>query len=447
MPSQNARLFTPLGLFISLSALSFSVSAEWKSFNTEKEFRYYLDPYSGENDDVNASGYDDPGQVFASIAFNAEYSTTLGEEWDFNFVPFARYDGQDDERSNVDFRELSFTRMLGDVELTAGLSKVFWGQTESNHLVDIVNQSDTAEELTGGIKLGQPMVKASLENDLGLFDFFVLPYHRKRTYAGENGRPRPDIPLSELPVFYEDDDNESHIDYAFRYSNTVGDLDFGLSAFNGTARRPLIVQDPRGFFPLIDTDEAGASLVYPQTEQYGLDASLLLGEWIYKAEAIKKMSSAYNYFAYVHGFEYTISGVADSDHDLTLFLEKSYDSRKDKDDQNPGPMQNDWFLGYRWMFNNTATTQISGGLVYDEDYGSKIFGAELSHRLTPKDLLKIRIQYYDLDEAQVDPTAVTDNPQEVVDGAGVIGAVNGDPLASVYDDDNSIQIRWTHYFK
>ena len=73
--------------------------------------------------------------------------------------PFLRYDESDPERSHFDLRELAVHKVAADWELKAGLSKVFWGVTESRHLVDIINQTDGVEDIDGEDKLGQPMVQ------------------------------------------------------------------------------------------------------------------------------------------------------------------------------------------------------------------------------------------------------------------------------------------------
>ena len=59
-----------------------------------------------------------------------------------SFIPFARWDENDDERSHFDLREAYWAYEGDGVELLVGVNKVFWGVTESVHLVDIINQTD-----------------------------------------------------------------------------------------------------------------------------------------------------------------------------------------------------------------------------------------------------------------------------------------------------------------
>ena len=56
----------------------------------------------------------------------------------FMFRPFARVDVQDKDRSHVDIRELKGTFTRDQWQLTVGIDTLFWGVTESNHLVEKV---------------------------------------------------------------------------------------------------------------------------------------------------------------------------------------------------------------------------------------------------------------------------------------------------------------------
>ena len=111
--------------------------------------------------------------------------------------PFFRYDNADSRRTHADLREAYFL-LFGEIgngewELRVGIDQVFWGVTESQHLVDIVNQIDLVEHPNGETKLGQPMVNITYSSDWGIVEFFVLPYHRARTFPGSSGRLR--LPL------------------------------------------------------------------------------------------------------------------------------------------------------------------------------------------------------------------------------------------------------------
>ncbi|MSR15854.1 MAG: hypothetical protein EXR86_15155 [Gammaproteobacteria bacterium] len=61
------------------------------------------------------------------------------------FTPFMRLDQGDSARSHLDLSELSWVRAAATWELRAGVRRVFWGVAESNHLIDILNQTDLVE--------------------------------------------------------------------------------------------------------------------------------------------------------------------------------------------------------------------------------------------------------------------------------------------------------------
>jgi hypothetical protein len=72
-----------------------------------------------------------------------------------SIVGFGRADSADDERSHVDLREAYWGIEGSGWDLTAGVSKIFWGVTESRHLVDVINQTDLVESVDEESKLGQ----------------------------------------------------------------------------------------------------------------------------------------------------------------------------------------------------------------------------------------------------------------------------------------------------
>ena len=101
-----------------------------------------------------------------SVYFAPEVYTSFNDGNDsILFKGFYRLDQQDGERTHGDIREFKWTHSGDEWEVQTGIGKVFWGQTESLHLVDIINQTDAIEAIDGEDKLGQPMVTFSLFKD------------------------------------------------------------------------------------------------------------------------------------------------------------------------------------------------------------------------------------------------------------------------------------------
>lgn len=299
------------------------------------------------------------------------------------FKPFYRYDAQDDERTHGDIRELSYIYASDDWEVRAGIRKEFWGVTEFQHLVDVINQTDSVEDIDGEDKLGQAMLNLSLVRDWGIVDIFVLPGFRERTFAGENGRLRGPFVVDTDNVTYESSDEDRHIDYALRWSHSVGDFDLGAYWFHGTNRDPLLTLKP------VDK-EVKLHQHYSLMDQIGVDVQATIGDWLYKFEAIYRDTEGDNFWASQAGFEYSFIGVFESNADLGLLLEYGYDSRGEGDLLSPGAaFQNDLFFGSRLALNDADSSELLMGFSADVDHkansflfeGSKRFGDNLTASL------------------------------------------------------------------
>lgn len=340
----------------------FLCAGEWSGY-VEGQGRYFLqDPLDS----------DQPDHAL-SLAVQPEYF----QRWDNDkqsllFIPFARWDSEDDERSHADIRELIWTYAGNGWESRVGVGKVFWGVTEALHLVDIINQTDLVENPDGEQKLGQPMLKLSLERDWGILDFYLLAGFRERTFPGEDGRlrthPRVDTDLAG----YESDREERHLDLAIRWSHFIGDWDIGLSHFNGTSRDPL-------FMPL--SNGAGEVVLAPFYElmrQTGLDLQATKGDWLWKLEAIHRSADSGSYNAATGGFEYTLVGIGESAMDLGLLAEYLYDDRQDAATT---PFENDLFLAFRLTANDVDGSELLAGIIKDLDSSAALFNLETSRRI------------------------------------------------------------------
>ncbi|NQT83573.1 hypothetical protein HQ563_11135 [bacterium] len=308
----------------------------------------------------------------ASLALQPEFY----HEWEngsgFLVVPFARLDSADPERTHFDVRELNYLWLADRWELRVGVGKVFWGTTEFVHLVDIVNQTDLVEDIDEEDKLGQPMVHLSIPRDWGIVDMFILPYFRERTFPGRKGRLRFPLVVDTDNAKYESAAEEHRLDFAIRYSHSIGDWDIGIYHFNGTGREPTL---------LPDSDENGEPVLIPlyeQINQTGVDLQLVAGQWLWKLEALYRTGQADDFFAAVGGFEYTLVGVAGTAMDLGIVAEWAYD---DRGDEATTPYENDAMFGFRLTLNDPASSQILAGLMQDMHSSARAISIEASHRI------------------------------------------------------------------
>jgi hypothetical protein len=307
----------------------------------------------------------------ASVVFAPEYYHEIDSSLTFTAVPFLRLDSADPERTHFDVREFFVLKVFENFEASVGLRKVFWGVTESQHLVDIVNQTDFVEGIDGEEKLGQPMLSVSMPSDAGFLDIYLLPYFRERTFPGPDGRLRSEPYVDTDMTTYESGDEERHVDVAFRYSHSFESLDFALSHFWGTSREPTLS---------IKTNPDGELVLAPHYEiinQTGLELQKVAGQWLLKFEGIYRSGQGPSYFAATTGFEYTFSGFASTKMDLGLLGELLFD---DRDDAATTPMENDLMVGTRLAFNDMADTNILVGVIQDLSNDARYFFVESNRR-------------------------------------------------------------------
>ena len=348
---------------------------------------------------------DHPGQRAHASGFAAEPKLHLkgAGEWSLTVAPFARYDGADSRRTHADLREAYFLTYgaigEGEWELRLGVDRVFWGVTESQHLVDIINQTDLVEHPNKESKLGQPMAHLTFSAEWGILEFFALTYHRARTYPGRHGRLRSAIPIDEEHVSYESAAGEWRVDLAARYSHSLGPLDFGLSVFDGTSRDPFITPhvDERGMVSLRQH--------YEKIRQFSVDAQLTIESWLLKLEALHRegarnlLGMEEDYAAFVMGGEYTFNSIFGSAADLGLLAEWNYDERRERSNSE---FQNDLFYAVRLALNDTQSTEVIAGVLADADHTTRTLSVELKRRLSDQWSVKLEaIVLMDVDEEDI----------------------------------------------
>ncbi len=286
------------------------------------------------------------------------------------FLARARADEHDEERTGAEIQDLAWIHVSGDWEWRTGLRKVFWGVTESRHLVDIINQSDLAESFDGEDKLGQPMLNLSWTQDWGLIDFFVLPGFRERRYPGLDGRPGPIVTLDTHDERYESSEEDHRVDAAIRAKFSLDAWEIAISHFSGTSREPefLITGEGSIYIPY-----------YPVIDQTGLELQYILDAWLLKAEIISRHGmQGGRYTGSVTGLEYTQYSILDSSYDLGWIVEYNFD---DRGTRGPETYEHDWLLGWRLSFNDAADSSLLAGIVFDPVSEESLISVEGRTRL------------------------------------------------------------------
>lgn len=299
------------------------------------------------------------------------------------FEPFLRIDEHDDDRSHFDIRALNWTHVGDDWELRAGLGRVFWGKTESVHLVDIINQTDTVENLDGEDKLGQPMLQFTLVRDWGELGVFILPGFRERTYPGVDGRLRNPLVVADSHPRYAAARGREHVDFAVRWAQTFDELDVAVSHFSGTSREPRLIAGLINAEPVLIP-------VYDVIDQTGLELQFTRDAWLWKLETISRSGQGERYTAAAGGFEYTYYGVFNSAVDVGVLVEYLYDDRG----ESGAIFENDLFAGVRVAMNDVQSTELLTGIIQDLDSNARLFNLEASRRLGSSWKLSLEARWF-----------------------------------------------------
>ncbi|NIR48644.1 hypothetical protein GWO43_09410 [candidate division KSB1 bacterium] len=327
------------------------------------------------------------------------------------FVPYLRIDQHDGKRTHFDVRELFWQKVSKIWELRFGIRKVFWGVTESRHLVDIINQTDYVENLDGEEKLGQLMLNLALIRSWGTIDFYILPLFRERPFPGWRARPRYPIMIETDRAMFESSSKKRLVDFAVRWFHTVGVFDVGLAYFYGTSREPFLT---------LSLDDSGQPILIPFYDvihQTSLDLQATIAGWLIKLEALTRRGLGDRFLAFTSGLEYTFANAFGSGADLGFLGEYIYDRR---DKKAFTPFRDEIFLGMRLALNDIQGTNLLTGVMIDRDSGTSLVNVEGSRRIGSGWKLNLEVR-------------------------GFIGAPESD-LLYVFRKDDYLQIELSYHF-
>ena len=297
---------------------------------------------------------------------------SAGREDTAQFIPYFRLDAVDGRRSHVDTREAYWRHVAGHWEFLIGVNRVFWGVTESRHLVNVINQIDGVEDTDEEDYFGQPMVQVGYQAEIGRFDVFLMTGFRERSFAGRKGRFRNANVVDTSEAGYDNKLAQWYPEGALRYSHYIGAFDVGLHAFHGTGREPYLVAD---------TESDRMVPRYTLISQVGADLQYTTDEWLWKFEGLVREGQGSLFAAVVAGFEYTLFQVSESDAELGLLAEILFDDRDE--DVFSTALDKDLFLGARFAYNDMQDTSALVGLFLDIEDGPGGLKIEAERRFSP----------------------------------------------------------------
>lgn len=326
--------------------------------------------------------YDGQKRSYPSLVIQPEYLYEWNNGDDrLKFIGFGRFD-RDSRRTHFDIRELYYQKVKGNWEVSLGLKKIFWGVTESAHLVDIINQTDFVESFDGEEKLGQPMAQFSYTSSIGTFDFFYLPLFRKRVFPGNRGRLRTPFIINESDVPFESAAEETRPSFAARWSTYTGPFDIGVSHFYGTGREPVFTV----------TDQGDVQFQYGVINQTGVDIQATTGPVLWKLESIVRTNDLQDMWALAAGIEYTFFDVAGKGFDIGIVSEYLHD---DRGLLSLSSLDNDLFTGVRLAFNDVQSTDFLIGGIFDLDKSTRLWSVEGSRRFGDSWKAEIEMRLFD----------------------------------------------------
>ncbi|PSU47691.1 hypothetical protein C9J12_14175 [Photobacterium frigidiphilum] len=297
----------------------------------------------------------------------------IGYEWEnvsLGFEPLVSI-SNDDALQYADIQQLLLTHYFDTAQIFYGIDTVFWGVTESYHLVDIINQVNIVADPKREAKLGQPMIGASWFIDNHTVDLYYLPYFREQYTPESNSRPWRGLPINDKAM-YESSREQKHVDWAVRLSGFIDDIDYGFGYFRGTQRNPIYELHH-------NSSQLALTPFYYQTQQWSIDLQYTYESWLFKGEIVyESPNSLSSQYAWVGGFEYGIYNIVDSSQDISLLLEGLYSNNKDS---NLLPFTQHIMSGLRWDANNDSSTNALLTLIHGIEGNDSTIYINAQHRI------------------------------------------------------------------
>jgi len=279
----------------------------------------------------------------------------------------------------VEPRQFFLSKTFGEIDAYLGYRHTFWGVVETRNLVDLINQQDMAAGISSDNRLGAPSI--SFETYLGSGDlqYWYIPRFREMTFNEKNAHPG--FGLSVLPAQFAHTAGSKAPDHAVRYGNSIGDIDYALSLFDGTSREPLIrVNEMDGIIPY-----------YERMRSIGLELQYTGDSILYKFEGLTGIQGDEFFDAVVLGTEKIVYSVFETQWDMGLIIEYQYDDRAQ------ALLDRIITSGVRLTANDEFDTSLLVLHTIDGNSTQSLFGLEASRRLRSGMTLDLNYSLYHSD--------------------------------------------------
>ena len=295
----------------------------------------------------------------------------------------------------VEPRQFFLSKTFGEIDAYLGYRHTFWGVTESRNLVDLINQQDLAAGVSPDNRLGAPSISFETYLGSGDFQYWYIPRFRERTFNEKNAHPGFGLPV--MPAQFAHIKGTKAPDHALRYGNSIGDIDYALSVFDGTAREPVILvqeADPPKIVPY-----------YERMRSVGLELQYTGDSILYKFEGLTGTQSENDFDAAVLGTEKTVYSIFETQWDMGLILEYQYDDRAQ------AQIDRTLVSGIRLTANDEFDTNLLFLYTVDDEFSQSLFGLEASRRLRNGMTLDLNYLLYQSDEQHLPLYSLIDDSE------------------------------------
>ena len=287
----------------------------------------------------------------------------------------------DSGKDIVEPRQLFLSKTFGDIDVYLGYRHTFWGVAESRNLVDLINQQDMAAGISPDNKLGAPSISIETYLGSGELQYWYISRFRERTFNDTNAHPGFGMPVSSAQFAHAKGSEAS--DQALRYANSIGDIDYALSIFDGTAREPLFIVQ--------ELDPPTIAPYYERMRSVGLELQYTGESILYKFEGLTGTQSGKDFDAVVLGTEKTVYTIFETQWDMGVLFEYQYDDRVQ------ALIDRMIVSGVRLTANDEFDTNFLILYTVDDAFSQSLFGLEASRRLRNGMTLDINYLLYQSD--------------------------------------------------
>tara|TARA_B100000674_G_scaffold246948_1_gene203535 strand:- start:182 stop:1333 length:1152 start_codon:yes stop_codon:yes gene_type:complete len=301
----------------------------------------------------------------------------------------------DNGKDIVEPRQLFLSKTFGDIDVYLGYRHAFWGVAESKNLVDLINQQDLAAGISSDNKLGAPSISIETYLGSGELQYWYIPRFRERTFNDVNAHPGFGMFVS--PAQYANVKGSKASDQALRYANSIGDIDYALSIFDGTAREPLFIVQ--------ELEQPTIVPYYERTRSVGLELQYTGESILYKVEGLTGIQSEKDFDAVVLGAEKTVYTIFETQWDMGVLFEYQYDDRAQ------ALIDRMIVSGVRLTANDEFDTNFLILYTVDDAFSQSLLGLEASRRLRNGMTLDINYLLYQSDQQNLPFHSLVDDSE------------------------------------